>query len=269
MAAENIPQGDGASQRQGDGVHPPLNGLYSAESGQAFLPDGRSRRLVQKLQLNADVASRLDPINDGVASRLRDCNPHKYRCGQGKYCSFCSLNRTEKLVKKYKAKLDAISQPIHLTLTSYPVDRLTRKALQDTKDRFRLLREGRRFGRLVVGGLVNIEVDFGQSGWLPHVHAVLDCLEPPSSSFIKREWQRLGGAPQLKLQKVRPGEAHRVFAYSAQAPDIPGGPDHLYQLYQASWGFHPSVAWGTLHCMHGRPPRRLVGSGPKEAKENK
>lgn len=259
-------EGDAVPYEIPDAPEQPLDILYSTAPVRPCL--GTAHRatlspLDEKLARNASLAGRLQAIDPRAASRLRACHPKGRRCKLSKLCSFCGLDRTGRLVRRYKVRLDQLARPVHLTLTSYPIERLTRAALQDGKERFRHLREGRRFGRTVRGGVANVEVKRGRAGWLVHIHAVLDVgVGVLPLGAIKKEWQRLGGGQQLEQKNVEKGTAHNVFAYSAQAPDLPEDSVLLAQFYREMRGFRPVSVWGSLHHHYGRPLGAAGASRP-------
>ncbi|MEK7383860.1 MAG: hypothetical protein AAB262_11330, partial [Elusimicrobiota bacterium] len=107
----------------------------------------------------------------------------------------------------------------------------------------------------VHGGVVNFQVKHGASGWLPHLHAVLDQKGRISENWLKETWTSLGGGWSIKLKPITPGTQRRVLAYGARNSDLPSDPAMLRQFHEATASFISIRSWGTLHPLYGRKPR--------------
>lgn len=226
----------------------PLDSLDKNDSSQ--IPDPR--------KANFALADRLDPIDSYVANSLRLCGDGSMICHK-RWCPRCVQARTARLAFSYRARLDRMTLPHHLTLTSYPVECLTRPALDGLRARFKLWRRRAIADPQVniTGGVANIEIDVDSSGlkWLLGLHAVIDAPVAPSESWVREAWQALGGGQQVRLDPITPGTATRTFAYSTKAPDLPANLPMLRQYINSTRGFRQTVAFGSVHPLSGKSPR--------------
>lgn len=247
---------------------PPLNIRYSIPLHSARASRPRSPEALsypKAIAANEALAALLDRIDLSLARRLRSCLP-RYRCRLWRYCAFCGPIRENHHVRKYRARLDRLPAPTHLTLTTRSCYCLTREALTALADVFAQFRRERRFGHAVHGGVVNFQIDHGEHGWLPHLHALLDYRGGLSQTWLKETWTGLGGGWEVQNKTITPGTQGRVLAYGARRPDLPHDPILLRQFYSATQDFRFIQPWGTLHPLHGRSPQRrghggLVGGG--------
>ena len=240
---------------------PPFNGGLSLTSRPHVPPswiNWKSSRALQPheaLKANTALAALLDRVDRQLAERLRSCAP-SYRCDKWRYCAICGPIREARLVQEYQARLLRPAELAHVTLTTRAIERLTRQALQDLAAKYNLLRRQKRFKQAVGGVIVNIQAEHGASGWLVHLHAVIDHRGGLSKTWLKDQWSKLGGGWSVDFQIIVPETQHRVLAYGARSPDLPHDSQLLWQFYSATRGYTLIRASGSFHRLHGRPRRR-------------
>ena len=239
----------------GEPAATPLDSLHNTLSTQD--PDPREANLV--------LADRLDTVDRYLADVLRLCADRSIICNR-RYCNRCAQARTTRLAARYRARLDRMVAPFHLTLTNYPAEWLTRPALNEVRARFKLLRR-RALAEpkiKIVGGVGNIEIDVDESGhrWLIGLHAVIDAPAAPSENWVRKTWQGLGGGQQVRIDPITPGTTTRTFAYSTKAATLPARFDLLRQFTVATKGFRATMPFGNVHPLSGKSPRRRAPAVP-------
>lgn len=212
------------------------------------IPSTLSPGLRSKQAKRARMADLLDIINAKGAGRLRGCGPGS-QCGMSKWCPSCGLERARGFVRSHRTKLLSLEHPYHLTATSRAVPWLWPGTVRGLIVRFRRFRESRIFRRMVAGGLANVEIAHGHSGWLPHVHAILDCRAEPSVEWMRERWRGLGGGYEVDLRKINPGEGPNTFAYSLQRPELPDDATRVREFYWATRGVVLTRAWGSMRAV--------------------
>lgn len=203
------------------------------------------------------LADLLEPYESELAAALRLCASGNRRCNR-RTCPRCSRARTARLASRYKVRLAKMLAPCHLTLTNYPAQDLTKLAIKEVRDRFRLLRRRIKTEKkiTVLGGVANIEIDATDDGrWLIGLHAVIDAPLPPSENWIRKAWQALGGGRQVRLDQIVMGTQGTVFAYSTKITTLPATLPMLLQFVTATKGLRAVQPFGSLHPRSGRALR--------------
>lgn len=234
-------------------ISPPESITPSPFNKSVSIPPGSP----SKLLTNQNMAAALRPIDKSLAYRVEACRPGFY-CRAAKYCALCGPMRADMLTRRFKAQLLSVAHAAHLTLTTRGCYELTRQRLNDLAVTFVRFRERRIFRQAVSGGVVNFQIDYGSSGWLPHIHAVLDQKGDLSNSWIKNSWHGLGGGWSVKLQAITPETEPRVLKYGARPQDLPRDFERLNQFYWATRGFQFIRPFGSLHPLHGHKPKLIA-----------
>ncbi len=197
------------------------------------------------------MVSILDRVDRDLAERVRSCRPG-YRCDKWKYCVYCGPRREARLLRDYSARLLRPTELAHITLTTRSIKRLTRRDLKDLATRFNLLRRLKRFRQAVGGAIVNIQIEYGASGWLVHLHAIVDHRGGLSKNWLKEEWTELGGGWSVDFKIISSETQHQVLAYGARRPDLPLDSQLVWQFFSATRGFTLIRCSGTFNKSHGR-----------------
>ncbi|OFX10637.1 MAG: hypothetical protein A2516_01240 [Alphaproteobacteria bacterium RIFOXYD12_FULL_60_8] len=227
----------------------PFNSVYSVPPGESLSFADR-----QSIAENEVAADALETIDRSLARRLRSCRRGS-RCRARKYCALCGPIQADQFGRRFGPKLLKLANSSHLTLTTRACPVLTRKGLDALKENFDRLRERKRFKQAVWGGVVNYQIEHRASGWLLHLHAILDQKGALSRSWTKKTWTDLGGGWAVKLQTITPGTQPVVLIYGARKPNLALDSNLLRQFHAATAGFVSIRPWGTLHPLYGVKPR--------------
>lgn len=229
---------------------------------------------------NLRVAQALSAFNPTLAYKVLACwrPPFRQPCGLPRFCQSCARYSQRQLAIRYEQHLAAMMLPWWLTLTAICGPNLTRWHLRRFRRRLTSLRRWRRFHRSVRGGIYSIEIKLGTSGlWNIHAHILLDLADLTlTEPAIKKAWHRRTGAIKVEFEPVRAGTLARVLSYSTKPQELPRSlaagaamaaltrpqevpldPDRLRELYEATWKFRASYAFGSFSHRHGQaPPNR-------------
>lgn len=201
---------------------------------------------------NHRLAGILEQFAPRLADSLRACAEGGLLCNRTRICAICTRFRKGRLLLGYRTKLQSMSAPHLLTLTTFPTNHLTRDGVTQIPKAFSKLKRRARFKRAVAGGIASVELKHGEHGWLVHLHAVVDLEQALPKDWLKQAWTHLGGGYQVDLRPLESGTEVRAFIYTLKGAELPGRVEQVRQFVHATWGLRLVQPWGNLHSLHGR-----------------
>jgi len=143
-----------------------------------------------------------------------------------------------------------------LTLTTFPVRFITKEKVLTVSRMFSRMKRRACFRRAVGGGVSALEIKASDSGWLVHLHVLMERKAPLSKNWVKTTWQSFGGGQQVDIDPIESRATMRTLSYLLKYPLdsdlIPSDVDHLRQYIRSTWGVRLFQAWGSAHSLHGR-----------------
>lgn len=171
------------------------------------------------------------------------------RCGDRFRCPDCARIAAARLVESFRPRIDAMTHPLFLTLTtlSVPAGGLSR-ARQGLLLAWGRLRHRKLFEQ-VRGGVWAVETTYSQvHGWHLHLHAIIDSPYLPQAE-ISRVWEKLTGARVVDIREVkdRRRAAKEVLKYVCKPWELDA--DQMDEVAAAFKGQRKADSWGTARAV--------------------
>lgn len=168
-------------------------------------------------------------------------------CGQ-RLCPNCSRKRANRIVAKYHTALTNIDQPKMLTLTYPSANSLTKDLLKQCTRQFASFRRSTLWKDNVEGGIAGLELTYGDAGWHPHTHALIDSEYIPVVQ-ISRTWKKYSkGAMVVDIRAVeRESGVFEVVKYTAKSVSFYKDPKLVWQYLEATYKARFLTTFGSFY----------------------
>jgi len=196
------------------------------------------------------------------ANNIRDCGRTylRYHCADchaerdlalfchQRLCPICAYQRRNRILATYHTALSEVQAPKMLTLTYHSQKELTKPLLQQCHRQFAEFRHTRLWKDAVRGGITGFELTYGEAGWHPHSHSLLDADYIPVVE-LSREWRKHSdGAMVVHIKAVQTQDGvEEVVKYTAKATSFYATPSLVRQYLDATHKTRFLTTYGSFY----------------------
>jgi len=189
--------------------------------------------------------------------RCADCHAERdlaLSCHQ-RLCPICSYARRNRILATYHTALAEVKTPKMLTLTYHSQKDLTKDLIRQCHRQFAEFRHTRLWKDAVRGGITGFELTYGEAGWHPHSHSLIDADYIPVVE-LSREWRKHSdGAMVVHIKAVQTQDGvEEVVKYTAKATSFYATPSLVRQYLDATRKTRFLTTYGSFYRASDPPP---------------